>query len=144
VKRPILHRLFSGLLALLILTTSVGLTVQRHTCRSSGHATASVIFSRPHHGCPAPKADVHRAKTQLRGACCDFSAHFHKLDASSSDLAWAKQLAAPFVAVGPLLSWQLEAPAHFWTQIRSWDASDSSSPPRGGRDLLAFACTLVV
>ncbi|RYU79403.1 HYC_CC_PP family protein [Hymenobacter persicinus] len=146
MKRPILHRLFSAFLALLVLTSSVGLAVQQHTCRSSGHSTAAVIFSTPHHGCPAPTAATHDTKAQVKAACCDFSAHFHKLDASASDVSWAKHLAPAFVAVlpGPALGWQPLGTARLLAQAPAWQASDSSPPPRGGRTLLAFVCTLVV
>lgn len=147
VKRPLVHRLFSGFLALLVLTASVGLTVLRHTCSQSGYTSTAVIFSTPHHGCPsAAKAPVrHSASAHLKGACCDFKAHFHKLDAPSSALGWVKSLVPEFVAAWlPTSVWPTVPTAPQLAQAAAWHASDSSPPPRAGRVLLAFVCTLVV
>lgn len=140
-----MHRLFSALLALLVLTTSVGLTVQQRICRSSGRVTASVIFSPPTGTCPTSEAAVHDSVAQLSGACCDLSAHFHKLDTLSPDLAWAKQILSPFVALAPpRFCYQLVAPGRRPALTARWHATDSSPPARSGRALLAFVCTLVV
>ncbi|MBC8083940.1 MAG: hypothetical protein H7Z21_12075, partial [Hymenobacter sp.] len=89
MKRPLSHRLLSTLLALLVLTASVGMTVQRHVCRQSGSRTASVVFTTPRHRCPAPEPTAntraHSGQKQLKAACCDFSAHLHKLDAPTPE-----------------------------------------------------------
>ncbi|QDA59096.1 HYC_CC_PP family protein [Hymenobacter jejuensis] len=151
MKRPLSHRLFSAMLALLVLASSVGLTVLQHTCRESGRSTASVVFSTPHHRCPSPMSVASAGhtsaphKAQLKGACCDFSTHFHKLDSSSPQLAWVKSLVPDWVAVPlPATCWPALPPAAVVAQATRWYAADSSPPPRAGRLLLAFVCTLVV
>ncbi|MCB2377834.1 hypothetical protein LGH70_09595 [Hymenobacter sp. BT635] len=145
MKRPVLHRLFSGFMALLVLTASVGLTVLSHTCRSSGRSTASIIFSAPEHKCP-PAAEAQQNshllsdKAQLKKSCCEFDAHFHKLDATAHALA--KHLVPSFtLALPPVASWVPFAPSHLLAQATAWHASDSSPPLRAGRHLLAFVCT---
>jgi hypothetical protein len=150
MKRPLSHRLFSALLALLVLSASVGLTVQRHTCRESGQTTAAVVFSTPKHRCPAPKSTKsvghqHSTQAKLKSACCDFQAHFHKLDAPSPELAWVKLLTPPFVADWlPNASWPTLPSAPVVAHAAAWYASDSSPPPRAGRELLTFIQVLVV
>jgi hypothetical protein len=151
MKRPLSHRLFSALLALLVLSASVGLTVQRHTCRESGQTTTAVVFSTPKHRCPAParptKALEHQHSThaRLKGACCDFQAHFHKLDVPAPELAWVKLLVPPFVADWlPTTPWPTLPAAPLVARAAAWHASDSSPPPRAGRELLTFIRMLVV
>ncbi|MBT9393875.1 hypothetical protein KLP40_11940 [Hymenobacter sp. NST-14] len=147
MKRPFRHRFFSALLALLVLTASVGLTVQQHTCRQSGHHSAAIIFRPAHHGCPPAgrTPGVHQAAApQLTKSCCEFGAHFHKLDAPAAQLSWVK---APAPALLPL--WPsapapaLRANATAEPAAR-WFAADSSPPPLGGRALLTFVGVLVV
>ncbi|WP_375436622.1 hypothetical protein [uncultured Hymenobacter sp.] len=149
MKRPLSHRLFSTLLALLVLAASVGMTVQQHTCHLSGSRTASIIFSTPQHRCLAPKPaserHAHSSQAQLKVACCDFSAHLHKLDAPTSGIVWAKLLPSPFVAPWwPTPTWPALPPALLITQADAWHAADSSPPLRAGRVLLSFIGMLVV
>lgn len=147
VKRPLLHRFLSGFMALLVLTTSVGLTVQSHTCRSSGRRSAAIIFRAPQHKCPpnySPVAASHRlpGKAELKKACCEFGAHFHKLEAASHNPDQAKLLTPPvLLAWLPVSDWGLFQPARLGTPAASWPASNSSPPLRAGRILLAFVCT---
>ncbi|MCA8829324.1 HYC_CC_PP family protein [Hymenobacter pini] len=148
MKRPLLHRLFSFWLALLVLTSSVGLTVQQHTCRQSGRHTAAVVFSPARHGCPPPQAAQHAShqtgKAQFTKACCEFGAHFHKLDVPSAHLAWVK---APLPTLLP--QWPT-SPVWLVVEVtpalapQGWHASDSSPPLRAGRQLLTFVGVLVV
>lgn len=149
MKRPLFHRLFSVWLALLVLTASVGMTVQQHVCRESGSRTTSVVFTTPQHRCPAPKPasgqHTHSKQAKLKAACCEFSAHLHKLDAPTPELTWAKLLPAPFVAVcEPTFSWTAFPPALLVAQAEAWHAADSSPPLRAGRTLLTFIGVLVV
>lgn len=148
MKRPLSHRLFSVMLALQVLAASVGLTVLQHTCRQSGHRTTSVVFSTPQHRCPAPQptAPTQHHAAKFKGACCDFHAHQHKLDAPSPELAWSKLLPTPFVADWlPAPAWPaLVPPAPAVAAADAWHATDSSPPPRAGRALLAFIHVLVV
>ncbi|UYZ64829.1 hypothetical protein [Hymenobacter weizhouensis] len=151
MKRPLLHRLFSAWLALLVLTASVGLTVQQHTCRVSGRHTASIVFAPHEHGCPPAQAAASHAtaaagKTQVAGACCEFGAHFHKLDAPSAELHWVK---APVPVLAPVwldhTAWpQAPEPLRLLSGAARWHAADSSPPPRAGRALLTFVGVLIV
>lgn len=150
MKRPLLHRLFGIWLALLVLTTSVGLAVQQHTCRESGKHTASVIFSPTRHGCPPPKPAAHHDshqtnKAQLTKACCEFGAHFHKLDAPSAELAWVKAPAATLMPAWPAATvWPSVPPTPLRLAEARWHAADSSPPLRAGRELLTFVGVLIV
>jgi hypothetical protein len=149
MKRPISHRLFSAWLALLVLAASVGMTVQQHTCRQSGNRTSSVVFSTPQHRCPAAKPTSHHhvpgSQAQLKAACCDFSAHFHKLDAPTPEITWAKLLPTPLLATWwPAPTWPALPPTLLVAQADAWYAADSSPPLRAGRELLAFVGVLVI
>jgi hypothetical protein len=149
MKRPLTHRIFSAWLALLVLTASVGLTVQQHTCRVSGTHTAAVIFAPAHHGCPAPaveKAGSHAtSKAQVKSACCEFGAHFHKLDAPSPELTWAKTLVPGFIPAWLAApEWPSVPAAPLLNGASLWHAGDTSPPLRAGRTLLTFVCTLIV
>lgn len=149
MERPLLHRLLSCWLALLVLTSSVGLTVQQHTCRQSGHRSASVVFSPARHGCPPVQARQHNLKqagpTKLTASCCEFGAHFHKLDAPSAELSWLKVPAPAVMPEWPApIMWAAHpAPARL-AGPQGWHAADSSPPPRAGRQLLTFVGVLVV
>jgi hypothetical protein len=139
------RRLFSLLLAVLVLTSSVGLTVQRHTCRISGRSKVEVsvpgeLALRGCDGQLAPTVPV------VKDNCCDFSSHVHKLSAPAHELAAKVLVPAPLLAVlVPEMTWPLALPAQALTAAGPrWFAADSSPPLRSGRELLAFVCTLVV
>jgi hypothetical protein len=138
-------------MAVLVLTSSVGLTVQQHTCAMSGQTQRAVVLT-PHHACaPQQAVEAGCAKPQLgtadatvKDACCAFSAEHHKVDAPSH-LDLVKVKVPALVAVLPEAGWQ----PHLSTAARLVPAlvhhgSNSSPPPRAGRTLLAFVCTLVV
>lgn len=149
MQHPLPHRLLSALLALLVLTASVGMAVLQHTCHLSGYRTTAVVFSTPQHRCPAPEPTPetthHSTKAQLSSACCDFQAHLHKLDAPAPELTWAKLLPPLLVADWlPATAWPMLLPAPLVARATAWHASDSSPPPRAGRQLLAFIQVLVV
>ena len=149
VKRPLSHRLFSVWLALLVLTASVGMTVQQHVCRESGSRTTSVVFTTPKHRCPAPKQSSEQhtpvKQAKLKAACCEFSAHLHKLDAPTPEMTWAKLLPTPFLAVWwAATSWPTIPPVLLVAQAEAWHAADSSPPLRAGRTLLTYIGVLVV
>lgn len=139
------RRLFSLLLAVLVLTSSVGLTVQRHTCRISGRSKVEVsvpgqLALRGCDGQLAPVAPV------AKDNCCDFSKQVHKLSAPAHELAAKVLVHAPLLAMlVPAITWPVAiavvAPK---AQEPRWFAADSSPPPLGGRGLLTFVCTLVV
>ncbi|MGY2133192.1 hypothetical protein ACW9KT_13255 [Hymenobacter sp. HD11105] len=148
MKRPLTHRFFSGLLALLVLTASVGLTVQRRTCHMSGRSTSAFTFTPATDACePVPTVSACCADLlQLREACCDLSTDFHKLNAPAPALLGGKFLPAPAInAWLPTTVWPPFPAAPLLAQAAvRWYASDASPPPRAGRVLLTFGCTLVI
>ncbi|GAB3841572.1 hypothetical protein [Hymenobacter jeollabukensis] len=150
-QRSLLLRLTSLWLALLVLTASVGLTVQQHTCHLSGRTQRAVVLT-PHHGCapagmtvagcqrPAPLK-----QPSVKDGCCEFSAHHHKVDASAHDLGLGKVPVPALVAVlPPAPMWPQPAAAAVAAQTRILHAADASPPARAGRALLTFVCVLVV
>ncbi|MFD2720129.1 hypothetical protein ACFST9_15505 [Hymenobacter monticola] len=147
MSRPsLLRRLVSLLLAVLVLTASVGLTVQRLTCRMSGRSTVALSVAgraAELQGCTAGMApDAPIAKDN----CCDFSKQLHKLTTPAHELA-AKVLVplpGPALLLAPPAWAQPDLAALPVGSAPRWFAADSSPPPWGGRGLLAFACTLVV
>jgi len=152
MKRPLSHRLFSALLSLLVLTSSVGLTVQQHTCRMSGKTQRAVVLT-PRHAC-APKdvaaeagckkQHLNKEQATVKKACCAFSAEHHKVDASSH-FDFAKVKVPALIAVLPAAVWHPQPTVAVVAEPQLvLHGSDSSPPPRAGRELLAFVCTLVV
>ncbi|GAA3970795.1 hypothetical protein [Hymenobacter antarcticus] len=144
------HSLFrrsvSLLLAVLVLITSVGFTVQRLTCRMSGlsRMAVSVTGQADLRGCIGGRTP---ATPAAKDDCCDFSKQLHKLSVPAPELAAKILLPAPLQAImGPsALAWPVSPTVTLLTNDSPrWFAADSSPPPRGGRLLLAFACTLVV
>jgi hypothetical protein len=139
------RRLVSLLLAVLVLITSVGLTVQRLTCRMSGRSTVAVsVAGRAElHGCTG---EVAPTTPTAKDNCCDFSKQVHKLTLPTHEQASKILIPPPLLAVEiPALSGpQLAAVAKLKDGGPRWFAADSSPPPLGGRGLLAFVCTLVV
>ncbi|OON67281.1 hypothetical protein B0919_19365 [Hymenobacter sp. CRA2] len=138
-----------------MLTASVGLTVQQHTCHVSGQTQRAVVLM-PHHGCApeamaaaAPKAGCALPavlkKATLQDGCCAFSAHHHKVDASAHDLGWGKVPVPALLAVLPTTpEWPMPVTAPAVVGQRVLHAADASPPPRAGRALLTFVCTLIV
>ena len=139
------RRFVSLLLAVLVLITSVGLTVQRLTCRISGHSTVAVsVAGRAElRGCLGELAP---ATPKAADGCCDFSKHGHKLSSPAHELAAKILVPVPaLLAVAPALTWPAPtAAASPAAGAPRWFAADTSPPPLGGRALLAFACTLQV
>lgn len=147
MPHPSLFRRFvSLLLAVLVLTASVGLTVQRYTCRMSGRSTVAVSVAgdrAAEDGCGKDAT----ATSVVKDSCCDFSSHLHKVSTPAPELA-AKVL----VPTPQLLAWlappawagAASRPAAAATAGPRWFAADASPPPRSGRALLAFVCTLEV
>ncbi|QIL77454.1 hypothetical protein [Hymenobacter sp. HDW8] len=149
MKRPLTHRIFSGLLALLILAASVGLTVQRRTCHISGRSTANFTFSAAVDACQPSNEALHcsvSATSQWRQACCDLATDLHKLSAPAPATLGGKFLAGLAINTWATSSvWPPVPDAPLLAQAAyRWYASDASPPPRAGRLLLAFGCILVV
>ena len=141
-----LRRLVSVLLAVLVLITSVGLTVQRLTCRTSGQSTVvvSVAGRAELRGCMDELAP---ATPKVQDGCCDFSKQEHKLSSPAHELAAKILVPVPVLLMAvPSSGWPI-APATEFSMIGTgprWFAADTSPPPLGGRALLAFACILEV
>ena len=140
------RRLVSVLLAVLVLITSVGLTVQRLTCRMSGQSTValSVAGRAELRGCMGELAP---ATPKAQDGCCDFSKHEHKLSSPAHELAANVLVPVPaLLAMVPAMRWPVSAAAAASgiTAGPRWFAADASPSPLGGRALLAFACTLEV
>ena len=137
------RRVVSLLLAVLVHITSVGLTVQRLTCRISGHSTVAVsVAGRAElRGCLGKLAP---ATPKAADGCCDFSKHEHKLSSQAHALAATILVPVPALfAVAPAFNWPLlqAAAVSFVAAAPRWFTADASPPPLGGRALLAFACT---
>ena len=142
-----LRRLVSLLLAVVVLTASVGLTVQRLTCRMSGRSTVAVTVTGrvALRGCMGETA-TEPATPTATDHCCDFSSHLHKLSAPAHELAAKIPMpAAPLLAtLHPVRQWPAGVPKEAPMSLAPrWFAADSS-PPLGGRGLLAFVCKLEV
>ena len=140
------RRLVSVLLAVLVLITSVGLTVQRLTCRMSGQRTVAVSVA-GHTELRGCMGELAPATPKAADGCCDFSKQEHKLSSPAHELAAKVLVPVPtMLAVVPPLAWPTPAAAAAWPAAGGprWFAADASPPPRGGRALLAFACTLEV
>ncbi|GAA4020719.1 hypothetical protein GCM10022409_00240 [Hymenobacter glaciei] len=140
------RRSVSMLLAVLVLITSVGLTVQRLTCRLSGQSTVAVsVAGRAElRGCIGELAPT---TSKAKDGCCDFSKHEHKLTSPAHELAAKILVPVPaLLGLVPSMSW-LVAPAGVAALAGAgprWFAADASPPLLGGRELLAFVCTLEV
>ena len=146
MPRPSLFRRFVSLtLAVLVLSASVGVNVQRHTCRMSGRSKVEMSVAGPTAlgGCASLQAP---ARPIAKDHCCDVSSHLHKLSAPAHEHVAKVVVPAPLLAVlEPNFTWAppllVAVPA---TSGARWFAADSSPPPLAGRALLAFVCTLVV
>ena len=142
------RRFVSLLLAVLVLITSVGLTVQRLTCRMSGQSivAVSVVGGTELHGCMG-MGELAPATSKAQDGCCDFSKHQHKLSSPVHELAAKTLVPTPSMpAIVPPLSWPAPTAAVglLATGGPRWFAADASPPPLGGRTLLAFVCILEV
>ncbi len=153
MPRPLLHRLLSALLALLVLATSVGLTAERHRCRISGRSTVTLSLPGLAHAdanTEAGKTNRPCGKRRMSG-CCDVSHSQHKLNAQSTTAGVAKwlpdapQLMPPALLPTPI--WMgLPLATPLAASVAIGTAANSSPPgaPRAGRVLLTLVCTLVV
>jgi hypothetical protein len=144
-RYSLIRRFVSLMLATLVLTTSVGLTVQRNTCRMSGRSQVqlSVPGQATLGGCAGERG---AARPVAKDGCCDLSSHLHKLSTPVHELAAKTVVPTPLLAACmPAAVWELApvAPASV-AATQCWFGAYSSPPPLGGRGLLAFACTLVV
>ncbi len=133
------------MLAVLVLTTSVGLTVQRLTCNMSGRSMVAVSVPGPA-DLRGGTEEMVPAKSQAADNCCDFSQQVHKLSVAAHELTAKVLLHAPLPAT--VAAFELAWPAgralvFSKAPAPRWFAADSS-PPLGGRRLLVFVCTLVV
>lgn len=140
-----LRRFVSFALVVLVLITSVGFTVQRTTCRSSGRSRVAVSVAAPG-ALRGNTAGRGTATTKLRNGCCDFSEQLHKLSHPAHELAAKILMPTPLLAVLPQPGSRpgTSVAAQLVAGRGRWYAPESSPPPPGGRALLALGCTLVV
>ena len=140
--RLLLHRIFNLGLALLVLTASVGLRVQRHTCHFSGRSTATVRLpgAAALRGCDGRLA----SRPTIRRNCCDFSSHLHQLNTPAAEYATTKVLAPNALALA--LPWPT-APEWPRAPVRRpiangprWSAADTPEPPAGQFRLARLHC----
>ena len=141
------RRLVSLLLAVLVLTASVGIKVQRYTCRVSGRSEVSILVpgqATALRGCIEQQATT---KPIAKDNCCDLISHLHQLATPAHEVV-AKALSnnqLPVIWQPAATTWRPAIPK---TTVEKcgprWFAADSSPPPRGGRRLLSFVCALVV
>ncbi|GAB3727993.1 hypothetical protein GCM10027594_10090 [Hymenobacter agri] len=140
------RRLVSLLLAVLVLITSVGLTVQRLTCRMSGTSTVAVSVG-GHTKLRGCLGELAPTTPQAKDGCCDFSKQEHKLSSPAHELAAKILVPVPtLVATLPANGWPASGAvtASAVAAGPRWFAADASPPPLGGRALLTFVCTLEV
>ena len=143
-RHSFVRRLVSLLLAVLVLTASVGLTVQRLTCRLSGRSQVAVALAQPHPaGCAANAAPV---RPQATDTCCEVSIHQHKLSAPAHALGARVTVPGGLAAaIVPVLRSWVAAPQVVRAAVRArWFAADSPPPRPGGRGLLALVGALRV
>lgn len=141
-----IRRLVSLLLAVLVLAASVGLSVQRHTCRMSGRSQVAVAVpgQLTPRGCNGQLAP---GRAVIKSNCCDFSTHLHKLSVPAHELAAMVLVPGPLLAVAwpPAVIWPMTTPTR--TPLAGsprWFAADSSPPARSGRERLVFGGKLVI
>lgn len=142
---PLFRRLFSLSLALLVLAASIGLPVQRRTCRLSGRSTARIAWDAagPH----GAKSGSRELPGALASHCYAYSLELHQLSTPAPEAGVTKLLPA---ALGSLA---LVPAVHnlFWVN----SGLAASLPPAaplafptpllpGGRALLTRICVLVV
>ena len=139
---PLSHRFLSLALALLVLVASIGLPVQRRTCRVSGRSTAHIAWSlvNPASVLRGSSSQPQQIQHRLESSCYAYSLHLHQLSAPAYASVATKLLPAPPVWLA------LPAAAHFPTParqnltavaFRSSGLTSKAPPPRpGGRTLL--------
>ncbi|WP_375418216.1 hypothetical protein [uncultured Hymenobacter sp.] len=139
---PLLHRFTSLSLALLVLAASIGLPVQRRTCRLSGRSTARIAW-----GVAGP-SKANSGSATLAGHCYAYSLELHQLSTLAPEAGATKLLPA---APGPLAL--LPSADEFGLRASSPGALTSRAAPLafptppplpGGRALLARIGVLVV
>ena len=140
------RRFLSLLLALLVLAASVGITVRKQTCLLSGcsQVALSVVAAPASSLCRGTATPL--AITDQGDDCCDFSLQLHKVSTPALKLAAKVLLPAAWPAAGaPVPAWPL-AKAAVPTELVDPRrvATASLLPPLGGRELLRWACTMVV
>lgn len=144
---PLPHRLLSLTLALLVLVASVGLPVQRRTCRLSGRRTVHIGWHTALNG-TSPRGATKSPTTRLAGSCYAYSFQLHQLPAGSPTTTTAKLLpAGPGLLALPPVGQLRFASGPRWaaTIPTPRGLGEPAPPPRlGGRRLLVRIGLLIV
>lgn len=142
---PLPHRLLSLTLALLVLVASVGLPVQRRTCRLSGRRTVHLGWYTLN---GTARGTTKAPTARLAGSCYAYSFQLHQLPTGSPTTATAKLLPAGPGLLALLPVGQLRfasGPRWAATAPTSRGPGEPAPPPRpGGRRLLVRIGLLLV
>ena len=142
---PLPSRFLNLALALLVLAASVGLPVQRRTCRLSGRSTARIVW---HGAAGALSTPAQTPESGLAAACYAYSLQLHQLSPETPALDDGRLLpaAADGLALPADGSFRLPARPRFWAPaLVAGRVAHLPPPPRpGGRALLVRIGTLVV
>lgn len=149
---PLPHRLLSLTLALLVLAASVGLPVQRRTCRLSGRSTARIAWHVAPHGPLEGGAEsgpaAKRMPARLAGSCYAYYFQLHQLSVPAHEAAPTLKLpAAPHWLALPAATLSHSLPPLCLVKraalaVGMGPAAPPSRP--GGRRLLARIGVLLV
>ena len=139
-------RFLSLALALLVLVASIGLPVQRRTCRLSGRSTARIAWNAAAAGRSGPCSE--NPEPGVAAACYAYSLQLHQLSLETAAFEASKLLPAPadWLALPAGSSFRPPATPRLWAA--AWVAGRVAGrppPPRpAGRALLVRIGLLVV
>ena len=140
------HRLTSFALALLVLAASVGLPVQRRTCRLSGRSTTRIGWGQALPGAPGRPVKGHQASLERSCYAYNFQLHQLRTDASAPDAAKLLPAAPGPWALPPAKqpAWGPAVPGVATLAPTRWTTGLAPPPRAGGRALLRRIGVLVV
>ena len=142
MKHSLSHRFLSMVLALLVLAASIGLPVQRRTCRLSGRSTAHIAWSlvNPASALSGIGGSQQKNQHRLESSCYAYSLHLHQLSAPGYSPVATKLLPVGPVWLAPpaLARFPIPTRPNLATgAIHSgWFTSKAPPPRPGGRTLL--------
>lgn len=147
MSRSLPQRFLSIVLALLVLAASVGLPVQRRTCRMSGRSTVRIAWGLPTQG--QSDTPQKRLSHLLDRGCYSYSLHLHQLSAPAHTAEATKLLpAAPVWSALPATATTLflasEVGFAAQSASRPWATATTRPARPAGRALLVrIGCWLV-
>lgn len=135
--QPLSHRFVSLLLALVVLAASVGLPVQRRTCRLSGRSTARIAWAAALLGSSSTNSFDIAKHGGLTSNCYGYHLELHQLSTPAPAPTFAKLLPAAVLLALPAASSPTWLPRLVLITGRAFDIRPALVPPRpGGRRLL--------